>query len=214
MKCELHRDKEAIGFCSRCGRRVCEGCLVKINGNSYCKECQETLQSSENESLKGEVIVCDSCGGYYKLEQGESLEDFDKCQCGGNFRYLKNSKEKKNLKTDSLFEVIINKIDMFPVFIGSVISIFLLFLLNYPYVGIIVGSLSVGWMLYKEDYITMAINGFTVAVILVLTYYFTWGGFLASSIITIDYQIAISTLVLGSLLTIVGAIIRERIKSL
>ncbi|MCE5215367.1 MAG: TIGR04086 family membrane protein [Methanobacterium sp.] len=32
-------------------------------------------------------IVCDDCGGYYKLEEDESLEDFDECQCGGNLRY-------------------------------------------------------------------------------------------------------------------------------
>lgn len=28
-------------------------------------------------------LVCDSCGGYYELQQGESEDDFDKCQCGG-----------------------------------------------------------------------------------------------------------------------------------
>lgn len=38
-------------------------------------------------------IVCDDCGGYYKLENEESLEDFDKCQCGGNLRYAQSFKE-------------------------------------------------------------------------------------------------------------------------
>lgn len=45
-------------------------------------------------------IGCDKCGGYYKLEKGESLNDFDKCQCGGNLSYVrsiqKKSKKPKN----------------------------------------------------------------------------------------------------------------------
>ena len=32
-------------------------------------------------------LECDNCGGYYKLEDGESLEDFDGCQCGGKLNY-------------------------------------------------------------------------------------------------------------------------------
>jgi hypothetical protein len=32
-------------------------------------------------------MVCDSCGGYYKLQPGESPDDFDMCQCGGKLEY-------------------------------------------------------------------------------------------------------------------------------
>lgn len=28
-------------------------------------------------------LLCDECGGYYKLQEAESPEDFDCCQCGG-----------------------------------------------------------------------------------------------------------------------------------
>jgi ribosomal protein L40E len=38
-------------------------------------------------------IICDDCGGYYKLESGESLEDFAECQCGGRLRYAQSFKE-------------------------------------------------------------------------------------------------------------------------
>ena len=38
-------------------------------------------------------IICDDCGGYYKLKDGESLDDFDGCQCGGNLRYTQSYKE-------------------------------------------------------------------------------------------------------------------------
>lgn len=38
-------------------------------------------------------IICDDCGGYYKLESGESLEDFAECQCGGHLRYAQSFEE-------------------------------------------------------------------------------------------------------------------------
>ncbi len=35
-------------------------------------------------------LYCEKCGGYYKLQEGESPEDFDTCQCGGNLIYADN----------------------------------------------------------------------------------------------------------------------------
>ena len=32
-------------------------------------------------------LECENCGGYYKLKYGESLEDFETCQCGGKLNY-------------------------------------------------------------------------------------------------------------------------------
>nr|WP_319374377.1 DUF2927 domain-containing protein [uncultured Methanobacterium sp.] len=33
-------------------------------------------------------LVCEKCGGYYKLQEGESPDDFrDKCECGGDLKY-------------------------------------------------------------------------------------------------------------------------------
>ena len=32
-------------------------------------------------------IICDECGGFYELEKGESLEDFESCLCGGSLSY-------------------------------------------------------------------------------------------------------------------------------
>lgn len=33
-------------------------------------------------------LECDTCGGYYELQDGESLDDFDVCQCGGELKYF------------------------------------------------------------------------------------------------------------------------------
>lgn len=33
-------------------------------------------------------LKCDKCGGSYKLQPGESPEDFESCSCGGKLRYF------------------------------------------------------------------------------------------------------------------------------
>lgn len=38
-------------------------------------------------------IYCEKCGGYYQLAEGESLEDFEICQCGGDLVYRENLEE-------------------------------------------------------------------------------------------------------------------------
>jgi hypothetical protein len=40
-------------------------------------------------------IVCKKCGGYYELKGGESLENFDKCQCGGDLSYTEKLPQKQ-----------------------------------------------------------------------------------------------------------------------
>lgn len=40
-------------------------------------------------------LICEKCGGYYELQKGESLSDFDCCQCGGKLKYYEDSFEDK-----------------------------------------------------------------------------------------------------------------------
>lgn len=35
-------------------------------------------------------LICERCNGHYKLDEGESKEDFSTCSCGGNLRYADN----------------------------------------------------------------------------------------------------------------------------
>ena len=49
-------------------------------------------------------VICEDCNGYYKLEEGESLEDFEACRCGGKLKYAEDnfmSKEKPKRKKNS-----------------------------------------------------------------------------------------------------------------
>ncbi|MEN6554500.1 MAG: nuclease-related domain-containing protein [Methanobacterium sp.] len=33
-------------------------------------------------------LVCETCNGYYELQNGESPDDFESCQCGGNLKHV------------------------------------------------------------------------------------------------------------------------------
>lgn len=70
--------------------------------------------SSENYGY----LVCEKCGGYYKLQPGESPEDFsDMCECGGKLKFVQelNDKSKNNKKSqkqnfkDNLTSLLSNK---------------------------------------------------------------------------------------------------------
>jgi len=55
-------------------------------------------------------LICQKCGGYYQLEEDESPEDFDKCQCGGRLiytEYLDLKSIPKRKKSYSLLFVLI-----------------------------------------------------------------------------------------------------------
>lgn len=42
-------------------------------------------------------LICEKCGGYYELQKGECLSDFDCCQCGGKLKYYKDIVQEKNI---------------------------------------------------------------------------------------------------------------------
>lgn len=80
----------------------------------FLKFCE--MESSRNISHEG-YLVCDKCGGYYKLQKGESPEDFlDTCKCGGKLGFHESinpeedgfhGESKKNLPLDVATAVII-----------------------------------------------------------------------------------------------------------
>lgn len=53
----------------------------------YIFRSSALFYSSEDQGY----LECKECGGYYELQPGESAEDFEKCQCGGDLRYNKQS---------------------------------------------------------------------------------------------------------------------------
>ena len=66
--------------------------LLKTDVTKY-KAIPERLQGLDkyhrNEKQDG-YLICNKCGGYYKLKKDESSDDFDTCRCGGRLKYKKN----------------------------------------------------------------------------------------------------------------------------
>lgn len=58
---------------------------------------EDQIQFSDN--TKG-YLVCTQCKGYYELQENESPEDFEKCECGGSLNYHEpRTPVKDNLKS-------------------------------------------------------------------------------------------------------------------
>ncbi|MBP2045930.1 hypothetical protein J2756_001168 [Methanobacterium aggregans] len=63
--------------------------LIKTDVTKY-KAIPELVQDIEGYNgpvVETGYLVCKNCGGYYKLQPGESPDDFDRCQCGGELEY-------------------------------------------------------------------------------------------------------------------------------
>ncbi|MCZ3366874.1 MULTISPECIES: MFS transporter [Methanobacterium] len=46
-----------------------------------------------------DYVICEKCGGRYELAEGESLDNFEACQCGGTLKYPENElKEAESLE--------------------------------------------------------------------------------------------------------------------
>jgi hypothetical protein len=45
--CPNHPQREAIGICVRCRRRVCSECATKVDGINYCVTCLAELAKRE-----------------------------------------------------------------------------------------------------------------------------------------------------------------------
>ena len=62
--------------------------LIKTDVTKY-KSVPERLQGIDGYKIMEDngYLVCEKCGGYYKLGEDESPDDFSKCQCGGELEF-------------------------------------------------------------------------------------------------------------------------------
>ena len=50
-------------------------------------------------------LICEKCGGYYTLKEGEKPEDFEMCECGGSLRYVQNFNSHIDEELDPINEI-------------------------------------------------------------------------------------------------------------
>lgn len=68
-----------------------------------------TIKEIENDIFEAEpsrkptgYLLCNKCHGFYKLKYGESLDDFECCECGGSLEYRKYLPKKSDIVDNSL----------------------------------------------------------------------------------------------------------------
>lgn len=60
-------------------------------------------------------LICEQCGGYYELQEGEKVEDFsDECECGGKLRYAESLPYFEDLNDSESTEPTASDMDMDP----------------------------------------------------------------------------------------------------
>lgn len=56
-------------------------------GKDISSKLKEMRENDDNEGKSDpDYLVCEDCGGYYKLQSGESADDFSECECGGKLK--------------------------------------------------------------------------------------------------------------------------------
>jgi Domain of unknown function (DUF5668) len=48
MKCAVHTEVDATGFCRNCGKALCAACQRDVRGALYCEDCIATALTGEN----------------------------------------------------------------------------------------------------------------------------------------------------------------------
>lgn len=62
--------------------------LIKTDVTQYKADPELVRDMDEDNPDYEDVIVCKNCGSYYKLEPGESVDDFESCHCGGELKQV------------------------------------------------------------------------------------------------------------------------------
>src|SRR5260370_35295154 len=43
MRCAVHSDVDAVGYCRNCGKAMCSACVRPVRDVLYCEDCLATL---------------------------------------------------------------------------------------------------------------------------------------------------------------------------
>ena len=53
MKCAVHPERSALGYCGRCGKALCKDCLVRLSTGNYCAACADAPERSARAARRG-----------------------------------------------------------------------------------------------------------------------------------------------------------------
>lgn len=67
-KCYVHSETDSIGVCTRCGKNVCSGCSMELDGKLVCKTCAEGMIRSSQAPPQAQPYVAQP-GGIVKYKE-------------------------------------------------------------------------------------------------------------------------------------------------
>jgi hypothetical protein len=102
-------------------------------------------------------LVCKDCNSVYELQPGESADDFDKCNCGGDLRYAASSDSLKSAKSGLKYALIL----------GIVVGVISSFLLRMIVLGALIGGFIAAYR-YGGTFKDGLKNGFITGAIIML----------------------------------------------
>ena len=82
----------------------CGGKLEYVKNSFMFTTSSYNIHNKKNIAKKQDpirYIICEKCGGHYKLKDRETLEDFETCHCGGKLNYAIKYFEPANLEKKS-----------------------------------------------------------------------------------------------------------------
>ena len=64
----------------------------------------ENIKSDNDQKMTSDTgnkgfLFCSECNGYYELQEGESIDDFESCECGNKLEYVDKIEDMKNKKS-------------------------------------------------------------------------------------------------------------------
>lgn len=172
-------------------------------------------------------LICEKCGGYYELQEGETIHDFQGCSCGGKFRYAENldnlnleenKNENNDLKSDKNSKNEINNLMsklILSIFVFFAFMVFLGYIItisnpkSYGTSALLITQFIISFILVyvliesKESIIRCLIIGFTAYIPYLIIMYF----------VTIPFEIRVQEAVIFLIISsILGAIVAMFIK--
>ena len=52
MKCAVHPEVDAVGFCRNCGKALCSQCAREVRGALYCETCLATMMAAQGPAVQ------------------------------------------------------------------------------------------------------------------------------------------------------------------
>ena len=57
MKCAVHTEVDATGYCRNCGKALCPACTREVSGMLYCEACLANLIAHPQPAVAGTARV-------------------------------------------------------------------------------------------------------------------------------------------------------------